>query len=200
MKKLTLISLLIFVAIVSGIFGMNLAYPPVQTTQTSSNEVTILDADLTLDEVATHNAKEDCYLVVDNKVYDVSTYIRKHPGGSRSITSRCGKEVTSVFASIHSNFAWDLLGDYYIGLVSEVSTNISTSEATLNAIEEALMVQYPGAEIINVKPKTEFYLAKLIYKNALYEIHIDASGKVLSEEIENDEFDWSNWDADADDL
>lgn len=69
----------------------------------------------TLAEVATHNSTNDCYFVIQNKVYDVSSYDKKHPGGSSTITDNCGTEVTGLFASIHSNRAWDLLGSYYIG-------------------------------------------------------------------------------------
>jgi hypothetical protein len=69
----------------------------------------------------------------------------------------------------------------------------------LATIETALLAEYPGAEIVNVKPKSDFYVAKLIYKSSLYEIHIDGLGEILSEEIENDEYDWSEWDTDSDD-
>jgi len=61
-------------------------------------------------EVAKHNSATDCYLIVKNNVYDVTSYIPKHPAGKSKITNTCGEEVTNIFASIHSNFAWNLLG------------------------------------------------------------------------------------------
>ena len=102
-------------------------------------------------------------MVLSKNVKGVSTYIGKHPGGSRSITSRCGEEVTGIFASIHSNFAWDLLTDYYIGdLVSAEAAAAQSAVAAgeLEGIKNALSLKYPGAEIVNVKPKGDFYLAK----------------------------------------
>lgn len=98
---------------------MNRLYPPVDTIIIVTDPVPT-QTTFTLTEVATHSAEKDCYLAIKDKVYDVSDYIGSHPGGRKNITSRCGEEVTGVFASIHSNFAWDLLGKYYIGtLISQ---------------------------------------------------------------------------------
>ncbi|MFA6422029.1 MAG: cytochrome b5 domain-containing protein [Candidatus Buchananbacteria bacterium] len=66
-------------------------------------------------EISKHSSANDCYLIVKNKVYNVSSYIGSHPGGRNKITSNCGTEVTGIFAQIHSNFAWNLLNKYYIG-------------------------------------------------------------------------------------
>jgi len=66
-------------------------------------------------EVAAHSNAGDCWLIVNGNVYDVTSYIPSHPGGRRRITDECGREVSSIFASIHSNRAWDLLGGYRIG-------------------------------------------------------------------------------------
>lgn len=73
----------------------------------------------TAEEVAMHNTRKDCYCIVKGNVYDVSSYIAKHPGGSRTIVSRCGKEITGIFAEIHSNRAWDLLSKYKIGILKK---------------------------------------------------------------------------------
>lgn len=71
----------------------------------------------TVAEVAKHNTKSDCYLIVNNNVYSVSSYISFHPGGTRNITDVCGKEVTNIFTQIHSNKAWDLLIKYKVGTI-----------------------------------------------------------------------------------
>ncbi|MBP9781362.1 cytochrome b5 domain-containing protein [Candidatus Woesebacteria bacterium] len=69
---------------------------------------------LTLAQVSQHNTPSDCYLIIKGAVYDVSSYINKHPGGSNNIISSCGSEVTGIFASIHSNAAWNLLKNYQV--------------------------------------------------------------------------------------
>lgn len=50
----------------------------------------------TMDDVAKHNSEQDCWLVIDNKVYDVTSFIPVHPGG-KEILEGCGKDATSLF-------------------------------------------------------------------------------------------------------
>lgn len=70
---------------------------------------------LTKSEVAKHSIKNDCYIIVNNKVYNISSYFGSHPGGDSIMLSNCGKETSVVFSAIHSNSAWDLLSKYLIG-------------------------------------------------------------------------------------
>ncbi|MEY2797739.1 MAG: hypothetical protein RIS22_5 [Actinomycetota bacterium] len=56
---------------------------------------------ITMNDVATHNTPQDCWSVVDGKVYDLTQWIDKHPGGSVIIKSLCGKDGTSGFNSEH---------------------------------------------------------------------------------------------------
>ena len=87
-------------------------------TNTNLNQNTNNNATaLTRAVVARHATANDCYLIINNKVYNVTSYIGQHPGGVRNITSYCGQEATGIFAAIHSNFAWDLLSQYYIGML-----------------------------------------------------------------------------------
>jgi cytochrome b involved in lipid metabolism len=205
-KKLTGIALIIFILVVGTVFAIGFIYPPNQSTtsgdipqkepgqNTASKTFSLADA-------ALHNLRTDCWLVIDNKIYDVSLYLGSHPGGQRNITSRCGTEVTGVFASIHSNFAWNLLNKYFVANVSSANSSNSEQSATKNLakISDAVMQLYPGAEVIRVKPKKDFYIAKIIHNGILSEIHLNSNGEFLKEEVENDEFDWSAWDSDSDD-
>jgi cytochrome b involved in lipid metabolism len=96
--------------------------PPVNnSTPSSTSKPTPVNATPTLSaaQVATHNQPNDCYLIVNNKVYDVTTYIGRHPGGKKSIYDRCGQESSAIFAAIHSNSAWNLLNKYYVADLSK---------------------------------------------------------------------------------
>ncbi|MBU2566598.1 hypothetical protein KKG46_03500 [Patescibacteria group bacterium] len=121
MKKFTLYILIFFAGIVATILVMGLMFPNSQTNPKTNTSISVATSEnpkinnFTTAEVATHNSKNDCYLIVNSQVYDVSSYINKHPGGVRKIVERCGQESSQAFATIHSNFAWNLLKDYYIG-------------------------------------------------------------------------------------
>lgn len=90
---------------------------PTSTTTTTSASTTTTS--LTAAAVASHNSTSDCYLIINNKVYDVTSYLSQHPGGARTITPYCGKEATNAFdtkdqGQPHSAMAEQLLKDYYI--------------------------------------------------------------------------------------
>lgn len=88
---------------------------------------------LTLVEVAKHSTAEDCWVVANDKVYAVSSYINSHPGGAQRIISRCGGDITSDFeGKPHSPRAHDILGSFYIGDLNQKVTVESTQVAAQN--------------------------------------------------------------------
>ncbi len=50
----------------------------------------------TKEQVALHNQKSDCWTIVNGKVYDITSYIPRHPGGDE-ILRACGVDGTSLF-------------------------------------------------------------------------------------------------------
>lgn len=42
---------------------------------------------LSVQQIAQHNTPEDCWIVVDNQVWDVTDFLDEHPGGSTSMSS-----------------------------------------------------------------------------------------------------------------
>lgn len=55
----------------------------------------------TMAEVKIHASASSCYTVVRGAVYDVTSWINKHPGGSNAILSMCGTDATDAFESQH---------------------------------------------------------------------------------------------------
>jgi len=79
---------------------------------------------ITSTEVAKHNTSANCWIIVNNKIYDVSQYLKfnLHPGENATITPYCGKEATRAFDTKdrsnpkpHSTNANSMLTDYYVG-------------------------------------------------------------------------------------
>lgn len=74
----------------------------------------------TLAEVAEHDTKDDCWMVIENKVYDFTAYLLKHPAGPGTMIPWCGLEATEAmrnkgYGVDHSDFAWRQMEKYFIG-------------------------------------------------------------------------------------
>jgi cytochrome b involved in lipid metabolism len=68
-------------------------------------------------ELATFNTEASCYVSVLSKVYDVTAYLDKHPGG-RDMLKGCGKVLDGMRhpgGSYTGDKIQSILKDYYIG-------------------------------------------------------------------------------------
>ena len=73
----------------------------------------------TLDEVKKHNQPDDLFMVVQNKVYDLTDFVADHPGGD-TILRLPGLDNTEGFSGIqHPAKVWDMIQDYYVGEVKK---------------------------------------------------------------------------------
>ena len=93
---------------------------------------------LTLEEVAKHDTKEDCYMIIGNSttggpmVYNISSYLEDHPGGSEILMAHAGQYADEEFEDLgHSQAAIDELKAFLVGPLDE------TDAAKLNDTREA---------------------------------------------------------------
>jgi len=69
----------------------------------------------TAKDVAPHNKHEDCWLIIDGKVYDLTSYVDKHVGGD-AILRNAGKDSSKGFhGDQHPKKVHELLWEFYIG-------------------------------------------------------------------------------------
>lgn len=72
----------------------------------------------TREEIEKHHSENDCWIVINNRVYDATSVLSWHPGGKSAILSHAGHahmETTEEFESIHDSYAQEKLeGGYYI--------------------------------------------------------------------------------------
>ena len=70
----------------------------------------------TLAQVSARNSAAGCWVVIDGGVYNLTQWIRSHPGGSGAILNLCGKDGTSSFTSQHGGQARpsSTLDGYYL--------------------------------------------------------------------------------------
>uniref|UniRef100_A0A8C4F432 acyl-CoA (8-3)-desaturase n=1 Tax=Dicentrarchus labrax TaxID=13489 RepID=A0A8C4F432_DICLA len=57
----------------------------------------------TWEEVQSHCNRNDQWLVIDRKVYDITHWAKGHPGGHRVISHYAGEDATEAFTAFHPN-------------------------------------------------------------------------------------------------
>ncbi|MGC8776201.1 MAG: cytochrome b5 domain-containing protein [Minisyncoccia bacterium] len=55
-----------------------------------------------LSEVQKHNSVASCWSVIRGNVYDLTSWIKNHPGGEKAILGICGKDGTTAFENEHN--------------------------------------------------------------------------------------------------
>ena len=93
------------------------ASPTATATSTPSSSPSQSAAGYTLAEVAKRNTQTECWVAIDGGVYDLTDWIRQHPGGSGSIRALCGTDGTNQFISQHGGESrpFSTLDRYYLG-------------------------------------------------------------------------------------
>lgn len=143
MKKLTALSLFIFWALVAALLTSGLVFyqnnqqvkAPAGTNQAQQAGATTLTQVLSIQEIAKHNNASSCWLLIEGKVYDVSLYIYQHPGNADTIIPTCGTDATKAYntkgktsrPSPHSQNAYELLKQFYIGDLGQAPTVVTPS-------------------------------------------------------------------------
>lgn len=69
----------------------------------------------TTEEVGKHNVRDDAWIIVDDKVYDITDFVDSHPGGDSILNNVGGDSSIGFHGPQHPPNAWDVLNDRYIG-------------------------------------------------------------------------------------
>lgn len=68
------------------------------TTENIENKI----PEFSLAEVQAGNSEIKCLTIVNNEVYDVTSFIDKHPGGRKRILKMCGRDASADFSEQHA--------------------------------------------------------------------------------------------------
>ncbi|OAL44223.1 hypothetical protein IQ07DRAFT_663555 [Pyrenochaeta sp. DS3sAY3a] len=70
-------------------------------------------------EVAKHNSRRSCWIVISGQVYDVTAFLDDHPGGPNVILRYGGKDATEEYALIHppGTIEKELPSDKHLGAI-----------------------------------------------------------------------------------
>ncbi|GJJ07225.1 hypothetical protein Clacol_001425 [Clathrus columnatus] len=71
---------------------------------------------ITYEDLQQHKTKDNLYILLHGKVYNVKEFIDEHPGGDEVMLAEAGKDATEAFEDVgHSDEARELLEKLYVG-------------------------------------------------------------------------------------
>ena len=77
-------------------------------------------ATYTAEEIMKHNTRDDIWISIDGKVFDVTKFLKSHPGGSTPMLALAGRDATDAFANYHPSTTYEkYLPAFYIGEVAD---------------------------------------------------------------------------------
>jgi delta8-fatty-acid desaturase len=72
---------------------------------------------ITFEKIEAHNVENDCWIVIHNLVFDVSSFSNTHPGGKLVLINSGGKDVTDAFENYHNASIHNKLHPFLVGKV-----------------------------------------------------------------------------------
>jgi hypothetical protein len=115
-------------------------------------------------EVQKHNLSTDCWIVIDNNVYDISKYVPLHPGGVL-ILSCAGADATVMFHQYHAQSLinsklMQQLKKYHIGRVTNHTSPV---------LGDAFKVLYSRVEDeLKSSPRHPFFGVVMFFSDILF--------------------------------
>ncbi|OCB88868.1 hypothetical protein A7U60_g3963 [Sanghuangporus baumii] len=82
-------------------------------------------------EVQKHNTRESCWVVINGQVYDATSILDTHPGGTAVLLKNAGKDATKAFVPIHPPGALSMLPpEAHLGPVDPATLPKEAAEQT----------------------------------------------------------------------
>ncbi|CCL99735.1 uncharacterized protein FIBRA_01757 [Fibroporia radiculosa] len=130
-----------------------------------------------LGEIAQHNSSSSCWVIISNKVYDVTEFLPDHPGGAKIILKYAGRDATAAYEPIHPPDTLDKnlptskhLGDLDSSGASALQKEQESRKKTRDEVrvEQAQARKPPLNQILNLRDIEKVARDVLTYKALAY--------------------------------
>ncbi|EPQ60684.1 hypothetical protein GLOTRDRAFT_31249 [Gloeophyllum trabeum ATCC 11539] len=127
--------------------------------------------------VLMHSVRRSCWVIIKNKVYDVTEFLPEHPGGSKIILKYAGRDATSAYEPIHPPDALDKnlpkekhLGDLDTASAQQVAQASENKPKTKDElrIEQAQREKPPLSRVLSLLEMEDVARKVLSYKALMY--------------------------------
>lgn len=96
---------------------------------------------ITISEMKKHNSLSDCWIALNGKVYDVTSFLQVHPGGAARILEVAGGDATEKFYQNHSDAVLEKMKDklIYVGdLKGSIVNRLSDEEIRIMEVKKKI--------------------------------------------------------------
>ncbi|OTB13534.1 hypothetical protein K445DRAFT_24707 [Daldinia sp. EC12] len=141
-----------------------------------------------LAEVSNHKSEESCWMVLHGKVYDITSFVPKHPGGKSILLKNAGQDASAAFDSIHPVEILEeyLRPDQVIGTIElgvttdDTKAQKSEHDSQLGLKDSPLSTLPPLASMLSVA-EIELYAMKCLSPKAI-SYYVSASDDQITKE------------------
>jgi cytochrome b involved in lipid metabolism len=117
MRRLTFAGFVAFWAFAATLLTLAALEPETASARDGIGVVTYSLAD-----VAEHGDRDSCWMAIEGKVYDLTSYLDRHPTPVSVLLTWCGRDATigmrtKGYGRDHSRAAWENLEQYAIGVL-----------------------------------------------------------------------------------
>ncbi|KAL4805206.1 FMN-dependent dehydrogenase-domain-containing protein [Aspergillus unguis] len=137
-------------------------------------------------EVAKHNTKESCWVILYGKVYDVTDFLSEHPGGSKIILKLSGQDATEEYDPIHPPgiLEENLKPEAFLGTVDEAT--LPKPDTQPARVEEPQGEDVPMEALLNMDDIEQLATKKVSKKAWAY--YYSASDDKVTKQFNTDAY------------
>ncbi|KAJ5171760.1 hypothetical protein N7492_004353 [Penicillium capsulatum] len=136
-------------------------------------------------EVAKHNTRESCWVILYGKVYDVTDFLSSHPGGAKIILKLAGNDATEEYDPIHPPgiLEEELKPEACLG---SVDANTLPKEETPAASQEPAQGPPPMENLLNLNEIEDVATKQISHKAWAY--YYSASDDLVTKQINTEAY------------
>ncbi|KAL1915641.1 uncharacterized protein VTP21DRAFT_6400 [Calcarisporiella thermophila] len=117
-------------------------------------------------QIAEHNTHKSCWVIYRDKVYDLTSFVTDHPGGTELILARAGEDVTTVMSDPleheHSDAAYSILEEFCIGQLAVAhDSGAKTENEKQNDVKFLDLNQPLFPQMCRARFTKEFYMQQV---------------------------------------
>lgn len=95
----------------------------------------------TLKQVSDHKTEDDCWIAIDNRVYNVTKWLSKHPGGKSILFNLAGQDCSDEFRIFHLKPNFKILKAFQIGVLHPDDYRQDTVNREFQALHDRLKAE-----------------------------------------------------------